>query len=198
MTAKPPDRFGHLQHLGRTKSGNRQPCVESDLQPPKGFTMTELPPPPANWQPEPTKAKPAWKKERTKMQKVVGNSLAAVGALVILIAIVVVIVDKINPPPPAKHAKWQASIGWEVSEIIDPSTIKVWVTTKNVGQAAARPDCSISLHSSYSDDFGYETFTIKRIAPGHEQTWNAVVSISNQGASHITRAYSKVTCVDTQ
>lgn len=158
--------------------------------------MTDLPPPPANWQPtppaEPAKAKPTWRKERTRKQKIAGNLILVFGALVILLAIA----TALAPTPPEKHAKWQASIKWDVSEIVDASTIKVWVTTKNVGQATARPDCSISLHSSYSDDFGYETFTIDRLAPGHQQTWNALVSINNNGAQHITRDMSKVTCTD--
>lgn len=159
--------------------------------------MTDLPPPPANWQPEPTKAKPVWKKERTKKQKVIGNSLAAFGAFVILMAIVVVIGGIVSPEPPAKHAKWRASIGWEVSEIIDPATIKVWVTTRNVGQAAAVPDCAVFLNSPNGSYSGYEIFTIGKLAPGHEQTWNGLVTITGEGAQYVTRADSKVTCTDT-
>jgi len=169
--------------------------------------MTDLPPPPppppssaSAAPPEPvvgTETKPAWKKERTKKQKVVGNSLAAFGAFVILMAIVVVIVGIVSPEPPAKHAKWQASIVWDVSEIVDPATIKVWVTTKNVGQAAAVPDCAVSLNSPNGSFSGYEIFTIDKLAPGHQQTWNGLVTITDQGAQYVTRADSRVTCTDT-
>ena len=168
--------------------------------------MTDLPPPPppppssaSAAPPEPvvgTETKPVLKKEHTRKQKFVINSIAAFGALVILLAIVSVIVALL-PGPPAKHAKWQASIVWDVSEIVDPATIKVWVTTKNVGQAAAVPDCAVSLNSPNGSFSGYEIFTIDKLAPGHQRTGNGLVTITDQGAQYVTRADSRVTCTDT-
>lgn len=168
--------------------------------------MTDLPPPPpppssspATAPPEPTvetATKPAWKKEQTRKQKVAANVLAAVGLLAILFIIIGVIAALI-PGAPVKHAKWKASIVWEVSEIVDPATIKVWVTTKNVGQAAAVPDCAVSLNSPNGSYSGYEIFTIDKLAPGHQQTWNGLVTITGQGARYVTRADSRVTCTDT-
>jgi hypothetical protein len=159
--------------------------------------MTDLPPPPVNWQPtppaEPAKAKPTWRKERTRKQKIAGNLFLVFAVLIILLGIATVL----SPAPPEKHAKWQASIKWDVSEMVDPATIKVWVTTRNVGQATAVPDCAVSLNSPNGSYSGYEIFTIDRLAPGHEQTWNGLVTISGEGARYVTRADSRVTCTDT-
>jgi len=160
--------------------------------------MTDLPPPPTNWQPSPpppapVEVKPTFQKERTRKQKIASNVLAGIGVLAILLVILMVLI----PQPPEKHAKWQASINWDVTEVVDPATIKVWVITKNVGRASAVPDCNVSLNSPNGSFSGYEIFTINKLAPGHEQRWNGLVTITGEGAQYITRADSRVTCTDT-
>ena len=155
--------------------------------------MTELPPPPIGWESPAGAINPPVPKKQAPNPKL---GCAVLLGLFIIVFGLIAIVGSLGSDAPKKHAKWKANFVWEVSEIVDPATIKFWAVTKNVGKAAAVPHCMVTLNSANGSYHGFDSFDLDRIAPGHEQRWNGLVTVTGQGAQYVLPSESSIICED--
>ena len=175
--------------------------------------MSELPPPPPNWQPTtsatppppppiegwqppgpPEPAVPPPPKPKKPINQNVG--CAVIFLLLALVIAAVVGVASLPGDPPKQHAQWRAEINWGLTEVVDPATVNVKVSTKNIGKVAGIANCTITLNSRNGSYTGYDTFEVGRIGPGQRSHWNADITVTGEGAQYIVPDESSVTCED--
>jgi hypothetical protein len=86
---------------------------------------------------------------------------------------------------------------WEGRGIVPQNSAeaKVFIVVKNTGTAEAKPACSVSLSPAGGAYTGRDTLLPDSpLPPGQEGHYSATITVTNNGADHVTKEHSTIAC----
>jgi hypothetical protein len=95
------------------------------------------------------------------------------------------------PSSSAGTPVWVAKVSdWRV---LNPASLRVWITVRNTGTAAGTPSCTVSVRDSSYTYSGWDVWSYRKpIQPRHMTYGSGPITVTNQGAAYVTQA--KVKC----
>lgn len=83
-------------------------------------------------------------------------------------------------------AKWKASV--KDYQVIKPADLGVTVQVTNTGTKPGAPTCTVEAQDPSYTYTGIDTVTLNiPVQPGHTVTYVDIVTITRQGAQHVTQ-----------
>lgn len=86
---------------------------------------------------------------------------------------------------PIKAPKFKAKLAG--AKVLDPATIRVFISVKNVGDAAGYASCFVMVQNGSGTYQGYDSFDVPDIIrPGKYGGFNGDIVVTNEGAAYVT------------
>ncbi len=129
--------------------------------------------------------------ERLELEAKIMKVLSVIFGFILVVFIIALVVGTIKNQNTPKSSSPKASYSATItrSSPIDPATLWVSVRVTNTSNVSGEPDCTVRAQNPSGSYKGWDIFGLgRKIAPGGTDSFNARLTITNNGASYVTEA----------